>query len=275
MPKQLGTYKVLEFFLITILIFHIQFSPSQHNIRQRKKARYDELIECEKKYLKLMDEKKRSNLKKQAFLKFLAFCTQVLNSQEPAPASNPNDDLTSSGVSSWKAAFGRESPDDENGNSAGHKSKPIPTFDTQDLFEASPIFSVTSTHGTCHERLDLQGLQDIIHDFARDLNEMFCDEDENNRFLYVVPNSIDGIAMSEYDLAFSTFHIVQSVNENFPLSSGLVEIRFAEQSHKIAMAKLHTTFIENGPKNGGKEASSPPLGGRDAFPSVVSLEKKN
>lgn len=236
--------------------------------RQRKKARYDELVDCEQKYLQFMQEKAQSDSRKNSVLKFIAFCTQVINSQQP-PVSNANDAHSSLGVSTstWGSAFGHTTPS-SSGN--GVLSGSI-ELDTQDLFAPAPLFSVTSTFGTSQEHLDLQGLKDSIHDFARDLSEMFSDD---SRFNYVIPGSGDGIAMSNCDSAFSTFHIVQSTDQSLPLSSGLMQVRFVEQSHRIAMATLHTTSIENGPNSSdGEEASSPPLGGRDTFPSVVSLEK--
>ncbi len=242
-------------------------------LRQRKKARYDELVECEKKYLQLMEEQKQSESRKKSVVKFIAFCTRIINTHQP-PGPNPNDSHSahsSPGVSTWGSAFGHAP--------SAEASLTNEELDTLDLFARSPLFSFTSTFGMSRQHLDLQGLQDSIHDFARDLREMFSDAGEN-RFEYIIPGNDDGIAMS-CDSAFSTFHIVQK-NQNSPVSCGLIRINFVDHSHRISLATLHTTSIENvenGLKNDDddvEEASaSPPLGGREypTFPSVVSLEK--
>ena len=153
------------------------------------------------------------------------------------------------------------------------------------IFAPNPSFSFTSTFGSSRPNLDHHGMQEYEQDFAHELREMLTENDntEGVQFQYKIHNSTSGIAISDNGAAFCSYEIVlvsgkkeNEITEDSDkccISSGLMQVQFVEQTPKIASVSIHTITMEHRDHQEVGGASSPPLGDRDTFPSVVSLDK--
>ena len=233
-------------------------------LRIRKKARHDELADCEKNYQELVEEKAHcdfhSDLRRSTVLKFIALCNELINVQMPS-----GDDSESS---TWKSAFGQAS-------SSGPCNRM--QIDVQDIFTPTPMFSITSAFGTNRPNMDYQGMLEYERDFAHELREMFSDS-PGLRLDYIIPGSKDSIALSNTDTAFCNYQIAATMKDDCLciLSCGLMQVCFVEHSHKIASVGIHVTLVKDSVAHEGEAedegSSTPPLGNCDPFPSVVSLD---
>lgn len=223
--------------------------------RIRKKARHDELVECEKEYHKLLKERECEVSRKKSILEFMALRTKIFNMK------STNDDID---TCSWKKTFGHDNKT---------ASRPL---DLPDIFVPNPVFYVGSN------AMDLRGMYEFEHHFADELSDTFRENDDETKLEYVIPGSIDGIALSNISTAYAEYKLISGASDETnrsTVSGGLIQVQFERDSNKIASVKMHivppslsqSVVAPNISMNDGASAC---LGEREFFPSVVSLDQQ-
>jgi hypothetical protein len=223
--------------------------------RIRKKARHDELVECEEQYHKMSKEREVHDRRRESVMLFMKFRGDLLNHK-----NNGNETERCS----WKATFGHD------------RKSPCPV-DIPDIFVANPLIYVGNN------LLDFGALYEFEHnsfDELRDTSYREC-EGPTSAFEYVISGSVDGIGLSNLSSAFAEYTLVLGSTEEekkIARASGILHVQFCRESDKIASAKILSTQLSHSPApsistNEEAAAAAARLGEREFFPSVVSLDQ--
>jgi len=218
--------------------------------RIRKKARHDELVECEREYHKLMKEREHEVSRKKTILDFMVMRTKILN------VKNTNDESDACG---WKKTFGHDSK-------AASRALDLP-----DIFVPNAVFYVGSNV------MDLRGMYEFEHHFADELRDTFGENDDT-KLNYVIFGGEEGIALSNISTGYAEYRLISESSDenNKNVSGGMIQVQFERDSEKIASVKIHVA-----PHFHPQDVVAPQdismndgLGERDCFPSVVSLDQQ-
>jgi len=222
--------------------------------RIRKKARHDELVECEEQYHKMSKEREVHDGRRKSVARFMKFRGDLLNHK-----NNGNETERCS----WKATFGHD------------RKSPCPV-DIPDIFVANPLIYVGNN------LLDFGALYEFEHnsfDELRDTSYREC-VGSTSAFEYVINGSVDGIGLSNLSSAFAEYTLVLGTNEEekqIVRASGILHVQFCRESDKIASVKILSTQLSHSPapsiSTNEEAAAAARLGEREFFPSVVSLDQ--
>jgi len=132
----------------------------------------------------------------------------------------------------------------------------------RDMFSSKSTITILSPSSKkqsfeCQEFQD--GIRKIGSDFQDTITNDIC-------FDFVIPESTDGIALSNVRTAFCTYEIIGCIkgspeNATCPVSSGILQVRFGEETKQITslvMSIASSTSLEHA------------LEGREGEPSIVA-----
>lgn len=237
--------------------------------RLRKKARYEELVENEKKYTKLKEEQELASKKKATILKFLEIRAKLINLKQKNVAQEDNHS------SDWNVSFESISSNDE--PSAINELKVAAAY--RDTIHDASTF-VCAIYGSCDTRdCTAMNITELcLHDTLiwNQIQEKLVNHDDSYSLLFQAVNGTDGIAIASNGMngytEMTAHHFSRTDCIGKALFSETVKFAFSPESNKILSFTSHLTSSElsNWPTSAKctNEGSLPLLG----YPSVISLD---
>lgn len=206
--------------------------------RQRKRTRYDELLQLERTHKRMVNDKKLADVRRKSVLDLQFLFTGLMNFQESV--QNCVDGETVQMKTVYEAKL-------------------------HDLFSSKATISISSPSNK-NQSFDCREFQDCIRKIGSDFQDTISTD---ICFDFVITESTDGIALSNVSTAFCTYKIIGHVKGSAesaacPVSSGILQVRFVEQSKQIASSVMNIA---------SSASLDHALEGCERTPSVVSLDK--
>ena len=255
------------------------FQTNKQQNRIRKKARYEELVACEKKYRDLLQKQDFQKARRGTIVNFMSARSHLL---KPKPSNYNNNDNNS-----WNFSFEQDTSSCKSEDAVVMSSNNIDLSLTavyKDHVMDCASFTVdvisSLTQLTAANLTNFQAYDNQIVNQIRSK----VGADYNLTFEYKIKGSIDGVALSDNDDGFAECEFSVSSSEakeekqqqqqqqhNFRvnLKSDFLYVKFAKKSTKILCMKIFNVSDEVDSFSITKLHNA----GFGNFPSVVSLEQ--
>jgi hypothetical protein len=209
--------------------------------RNRKKARYQELLDNEQKLDGFLKTEKLNDKRRSCVLDFLSIREDMLHSTRPSDLSSGSDDT-------------------RHVSNTGSESKTL-----QDIVEDIATFTFCSRTETSDATSTVARMEQFDKRIISHLSSP-----QSGSILaslsYEVNGLANGIAFTSGDTGFAEVGLISSYDTFQPLLTGVLHFQFAPHSDKLRSAMWSTT---SGAFN---ERSSQRLDAQVSYPSVVSLD---
>jgi len=232
--------------------------------RIRKKARYEELNAFEQKYMSLLRAQEFEQARKESVVKFMSVRSDFLKTKK----GNCNES------SGWNFSFEHDTSSCKSEDINNESSYIAPYVD---VVHDVNSFSVDLSSGlTLRNGASLSGLQAYDNRILSQIKAKIG-EDSHFEVQYKIIGSQDGVAISRNNGGFAQYEFLISLQNKggkiiiLKLSTGCLQVKFAEQSNKILSINIFT--VSDGISSLRTANLQNAALGNSNFPSVVSLEQ--
>ena len=263
--------------------------------RIRKKARYEELVECEKKYRDLLNTYEFESSRKESIVNFMAARSDLLKPR-PVNASN-NNNTNCNDNHGWNFSFEHESSSCKSESEDVHTNvdvnmnvnvnvemEPSLTAAYNDIVMDSSSFTVDIISGLSRlTAVNLANLQAHDNHTVNQIKQKFGGDGGESNFIFEfqVKGAKSGVAISSNDDGFAEceFLIFSDNNNNkeeekqrsLKLKTDSLQVKFAKKSNKIVSMKICN--VSDATASFSVAQLQNLEFGHGNFPSVVSLEQ--
>lgn len=251
-------------FITSFLIpsIHIRWQSLLLIFRIRKKARYEELVACEKKYLELREMQDFEEGRKVTIVKFMMARSKILE---------PKDKVCND-TNSWNFSFENDPSCKTEENSMQALSSPyeevIIDCSTFSVDICTGLSRVTTANLFSFQAHDKQVISPMRSKTAQETNVSFAFKIKGGKNGIALNNNDEGFAQCELSVSLDTKEDKQVC---VVLKTDLLQVKFAKESKKISSMKIF------GITDGTASFSPAKLHEAEfcqaSYPSVVSLEQ--
>jgi hypothetical protein len=214
--------------------------------RNRKKARYQELLDNEEKLDGYLKTEELNSKRRGCVLEFLSIREDMLRSTRPSDLSTSSDDTRQVA-------------------NTGAESKTL-----QDVVEDVATFAFCSRTETSAAITAVARMQ---HFDTRLISHLSSPKSASvqSSLSYEVNGSASGIALTSGDTGFAEVVLVSSFDASQPLLTGVLNFQFAPHSDKLRAAMWSTTSRTFNEGSSGLQVSYPSVVSLDPFATIANM----